>query len=225
MNEKEGVIKYKLTHKNISVNKNISITEINAWRTVFFKLGLIGQIEGRYEGYGFGNISQRISSANTNKINFIISGTQTGKIECLSENHYCMIKEASPEQNSIKSAGKTRPSSEALTHASVYQLNNAIQSVIHIHCPEIWQNSQELDMPCTSPAVEYGTPEMAQEVKRLFHSASLQNTAVFSMLGHEDGIISYSDSMEKSACLLIKLYSKAISIGQNKQSNYNIGTL
>lgn len=208
--ENEGVIKYKLSHQNIPINKNISIAEINAWRTIFYKLELIGQVAERYDGYGFGNISQRISSNKPEKVNFIISGTQTGGIECLSKIHYCIIEEASTKQNSIQSAGETKPSSEALTHASVYQLDNTIQSIIHIHCPEIWHKSQQIGLPCTSSNVAYGTPEMAEEVKRLFQSESLSNTAVFSMLGHEDGIISFSDSMEKAACSLITLYSKAI---------------
>ncbi len=213
--EKEGVIKYRLKHQNIPLDSKISIKEINAWRNIFVKLELIGQIKGRYDGYGFGNISQRINIANCGEINFCISGTQTGGIEHLSRKHYCIIHQASPEQNSIRSAGQTKPSSEALTHASVYQLNNNIQAVIHVHCPKIWHHYQELKLPYTAADIPYGTPEMAQEVNRLFNATSQQDSSVFCMLGHEDGIISYSDTIEKAACTLINLYAKAVAIEQN----------
>ena len=217
MKELEGVIKYNLSHKNITLNGNISISEINAWRTILFKLELIGQITERYDGYGFGNISQRIRSSTTKNIQFVISGTQTGNLESLSRDHYCTVLEAKPDKNSLKSSGKTKPSSEALTHATVYQQNNIIQSVIHIHCPEIWKNTDKLKLPFSRTEVKYGTPEMAEEVSRLFHTTPLKSTDALSMLGHEDGIIAFSDSMEKAANILINLYSRALTIEQNKE--------
>ena len=101
MKDNEGVIKYKLEHQYIPVNENISIAEINAWRSIFLKLGLIGQAKDRYDGYGFGNISQRITSTDHDKLNFIISGTQTGRIRTLSNEHYCLIREACPEKTGL----------------------------------------------------------------------------------------------------------------------------
>ena len=212
MTDQEGVIKYKLNHNNTPLDRHISLSEINAWRTILFKLKLIGQIEGKYGGYGFGNISQRIAQSTSKKRQFIISGTQTGSLESLSTHHYCIVLEALPNKNSIKSAGETKPSSEALTHASVYEQNTSIQSVIHIHCPEIWNHTDKLKLPYTSADIPYGTPEMAKEVKRLLRTSGTEPTGIFSMLGHEDGIVAYSDSMEKAACLIIRSFSKAIEL-------------
>ena len=219
MPEQEGVIKYQLSHQHIAVEEHISIVELNAWRTLFFKLQLIGQVAERYDGYGFGNISQRLSSASLTDTPFIISGTQTGDIAILSRHHYCVVLKADPVRNSVKSAGKTRPSSESLTHACIYQQNQKIQAVIHIHSPEIWINSHQLELPCTAANIRYGTPEMAGEVKKLFAATPFQNTGVFSLLGHQDGIIAFSDSIEKAALLLIKIFSKAIAIEQAKQQS------
>jgi len=216
MSDQEGVIKYQLSHQSRAIEDDISITSINAWRTLLFKLELIGQLEGRYGGYAFGNISQRLTAINCENVQFIISGTQTGNIASLSRHHYCLVLDANLQQNSLRSTGCCKPSSEALTHASVYQQDNAIQSVIHIHCPEIWRNSHELELPCTAADISYGTVAMAAEVKRLFDTAPLQNTDVFSMLGHEDGIVAFSDSMEKAALLLIQLLADAIAIKQRR---------
>lgn len=212
MNEQEGVIKYSLNHFNNPIADNINISEINAWRSIFFKLQLIGQIQGRYDGYGFGNISQRISSANTQHTQFIITGTQTGNIESLTKKYYCSILSANPESNTIKSAGETKPSSEALTHASIYQSDPEINSVIHVHCPEIWNNTAILDLPFTPPSTPYGTPEMAIEVKRLLQQPRVKNIAICSMLGHIDGVFSFSSSMEKAAWSILNTYSKALAL-------------
>lgn len=217
MKEQEGVIKYKIDHSYNAVEKHISISEINAWRSILFKLQLIGKIEERYDGYGFGNISQRISLDNAKTVQFIISGTQTGGIEPLCKHHYCKVLKAHPNKNSIKSVGETKPSSEALTHASVYSQNNSIRAVIHIHNPDIWNNTKKLNLPYTSADIPYGTPEMAIEVERLLQTEQQKQTNIFSMLGHKDGIIAFSDSMEKAAWLIIKTYSNAIALEQNKQ--------
>lgn len=214
MPETEGVIKYHLTHDYIPLAKHINIAELNAWRTVLHKLNLIGQIDDRYDGYGFGNISQRLTLGDSKKVQFVISGTQTGDKESLSKNYYCTILEAFPVKNQLKSAGEIKPSSESLTHASIYQQNTAIQSVVHIHNHEIWSNTKNLKLAYTSENIEYGTPEMANEVCRLFETEKFVHTGVFSMLGHVDGIIAFSDSIEQAAEIVIKLYVKALIIEQ-----------
>lgn len=207
--EQEGVIKYKLNHQNTPIEDTILLTEINAWRTVLFKLKLIGQIKERYDGYSFGNMSQRISAISSQ---FVITGTQTGHLDYLTKEHYCTVLKAIPEKNELKSSGETKPSSEALTHASIYQQNKSIQSVIHIHCPEIWDNTHKLQLPYTSKDILYGTPEMANEVKCLFQKPTTLKTQIFSLLGHKDGIISFSNSIENAAGLLLKYYSKALQL-------------
>ncbi len=215
MTETEGVIKYQLDHQDETLEKNISIAEINTWRTLLFKLKLIGKIAGRYEGYGFGNISQRINCSNHNAIQFIISGTQTGGLETLSRQHYSHVLMANPIKNFIHSAGETKPSSEALTHASIYQQNSRIQAVIHVHSPEIWNNTQQLKLAFTSADITYGTPEMAIEVERLLQTEKLKTDQIFSMLGHKDGVIAFSDSIEKAACIIIKYFAKAVQLEQS----------
>lgn len=217
MTETEGVIKYTLDHLNKQFDKNISIAEINSWRTLIYKLQLIGQVKERYEGYGFGNISQRINQYNSDTVQFIISGTQTGRIETLSRHHYCHVIRANPSQNKLRSLGETKPSSEALTHASVYQQDHAIQTVIHVHSPEIWHNTQQLKIAHTSAEIAYGTPEMADEVARLLQTDQLKAERIFSMLGHEDGVIAFADNIEIAATLLFKYYAKAIKVEQNKR--------
>lgn len=211
MSETEGVIKYQLHHTDAPLSNDLTVTELNAWRTVMFKLNLIGKNPLRYEGYGFGNISQRLTDA---QLQFIISGTQTGHLSVLNRHDYCLVSHTSPQENSLVSCGETKPSSEALTHASVYLQNPQIQAVIHVHCPEIWQHTHKLNLAHTAAAIPYGTPEMADAVTQLFKAEQWQQTAVFTMLGHEDGVVAFGNSLSQAACTLITQLSLALAIEQ-----------
>ena len=102
MKEQEGVIKYQLEHTQKPINEKFSFCEINAWRTIIFRLDLIGQDPERYENLGFGNISQRLDAKSSQ---FIITGSQTGHIEHLSPEHYCLVVKADPHKNRIESCG------------------------------------------------------------------------------------------------------------------------
>lgn len=212
MAETEGVIKYQLHHTEMILD-DLALAELNAWRTVMVKLQLIGQNPRRYEGYGFGNISQRLNTAD---LQFVISGTQTGHLSVLTQRDYCLVTQAVPQTNRIVSRGQTKPSSEALTHASVYLQNPQIQAVIHVHCPEIWQHTQELKLAHTAANVAYGTPEMAEAVTQLFSTQHWQRTAVFTMLGHEDGVVAFGLSLNQAACALLSQFSLALAIEQGQ---------
>ena len=211
MKEQEGVIKYHLEHTQKPVNEKLSLGEINAWRTIIFRLGLIGQDPGRYDNLGFGNISQRL---NPHSSQFIISGSQTGHIEQLSPDQYCLVVKAEPRKNRIKSCGLRKPSSESLTHASIYAQDCNIQAVIHVHSPELWNHTAALNLPYISADIPYGTVAMAIAVEQLFQSGKLQQASLFSMLGHEDGVVSFGRNMQGAACELIKHLALVIGIGQ-----------
>ncbi len=211
MKEQEGVIKYQLEHTQKPMNETFSFNEISAWRTVIFRLGLIGQDPDRYNNLGFGNISQRL---NLQSSQFIISGSQTGHIEQLSPEHYCLVVKADPKKNRIQSCGLHKPSSESLTHASIYAQDSAIQAVIHVHSPEIWNNTTAINLPHISADIPYGTVDMAIAVEQLFQSNHLQKNSLFTMLGHKDGVVAFGDNMQEAVWTLIKYLSLSISMEQ-----------
>lgn len=211
MKEQEGVTKYQLHHTQQAIPDLPPLTEINAWRTVMVRLDLIGQNPKRYDNIGFGNISQRLAPGTDQ---FIISGTQTGHIENLSVENYSLVVEARPHQNQLTSQGLSRPSSESLTHASVYAKNPAIQAIIHAHCPEIWRHTEALGLPHTGADVPYGTVEMAATVERLRQSGELEQCSLFTMLGHEDGVVAFGRTMQEAAWELLKYLALAIGIEQ-----------
>ncbi len=209
MQEQEGVIKFRLEHQNRPIDQTASLSVLNAWRSILFKLGLIGRDPERYGGLGYGNISLK---PDLNNNTFIISGTQTGHIEELSREHYCEVWNTDIERYFLQSKGLTKPSSEAITHACVYRQDASIRSVIHIHSPQIWQKTAELALPHTPADAAYGTPEMARAVAELFQSGRLYDKKIFSMLGHQDGIVAFGDSIGDPAWLLINTLSNALRI-------------
>jgi ribulose-5-phosphate 4-epimerase/fuculose-1-phosphate aldolase len=207
MPNQEGVIKYQVTHiqKPLPLTSG-DLTQINVWRTIAYQLGIIGQDPTRYQGLGFGNISQVITSPT---IQFIISGTQTGWEETLAPEQYCGIVTAHIQKNTMTALGLCKPSSEAMTHAMIYAVKPTIKAIIHAHSPEIWHATQALKLPCTAANIPYGTPEMALAVEQLFITGQLGDSGTFAMLGHQDGIVSFGSTLEKAGLDLIKYLAAA----------------
>ncbi len=211
LKETEGVIKYKLDYSNRPLTDEVlnhcisRISMVNAWRRILKQLGLIGQEPSRYGGLGFGNMSIRLQP---NSHAFLITGTQTGILEQLQQQHFSLVTSANTAHNNIIATGETQPSSEALTHASLYSAAS-VEAVIHIHYPPIWRLSRQLKLPIIEKNITYGTPEMANAVARLMQSQPKNQPVVFSMLGHEDGIIAYGTTVDAVALSLMKVLALA----------------
>ncbi|NJL58390.1 MAG: hypothetical protein HC887_00810 [Desulfobacteraceae bacterium] len=99
-----------------------------------------------------------------------------------------------------------------MTHGTIYALNDAVNGVIHAHCPEIWQHAKTLQIPITSEQAEYGTPEMASEIGRLFSETGVAEKGIFAMGGHEDGIVAFGKNLERAGLLLVRYLALALQI-------------
>lgn len=212
MPQQEGVIKFQLDYSDGPAVRTDEIAEINAWRQILFRLRLIGREPGRYGGYAFGNVSLRIPSAGR-RCSFLISGTQTGGLEELGAEHYASVLDCDIAANSITATGPIRPSSEALTHAAVYERGETIRAVLHAHSPEIWHCASAIGLPMTSSQAAYGTPEMAEEVERLFAQTDVLGQKIFAMGGHEDGVVSFGEKPEEAGMVLVRSLTQALEKG------------
>ena len=102
----EGYVKYQCNWiKSEPMDLN-EIAALNKWRNKLYELGLIGEYEN---GIGFGNISIRCSQPEQ----FVVSGTQTGNLPVLNENHYTRVTNFDLEQNSLTCYGPIKASSES----------------------------------------------------------------------------------------------------------------
>jgi ribulose-5-phosphate 4-epimerase/fuculose-1-phosphate aldolase len=213
--QEEGVIKFDLQFTPAGPVSPNSLQELNRWRSILWTHKLIGQDPNRYEGYGFGNVSQRIApfNAECGKRAFVISGTQTGKLEELDNNHYAIVSAWDTAHNQVTASGPVKPSSESLTHAMIYDLDNELRAVLHVHSPDIWKAAASRNIPLTDTLVEYGTPAMTQEVRRLFNETSVRQSGIFAMGGHEDGVVSFGPDVEQAGQILLRALDDAAKAG------------
>lgn len=202
--EREGVIKFDLACQPGPPPAAALLRELDAWRTIFRRLGLLGQDPSRYEGLGFGNLSRRAEAATA----FIISGTQTGGRERLAPADYVTVTACDPLRNRVAASGAIPPSSEALSHGVLYQANPRIAWVMHLHSPEIFAAGDRLGLPVTDPAAPYGSPAMAAEIRRLAPLSGWPGLLV--MGGHADGILAFGATADETGALVVRTLAAAL---------------
>lgn len=207
MQNHEGVIKFRLDFREEECVTTAMTGELNGWRHVLHRLGLIGEDPGRYLGLAFGNISCRCS---TPAGSFLISGTQTGKAPFLTSSDYALVTDCDPSSNAISARGLTRPSSEAMTHGQLYLLDETIGGVVHAHSPEIWTRAEDLRLPLTPRDAAYGTMEMAQAVEQLVLAGVVREQRLFVMGGHEDGVVSFGRDLAEACGVMIVAFARAV---------------
>ncbi len=206
----EGIIKYRLQFVLDASPCWEGYPILESWRQVLFQLRLIGLDPSRYAGMAYGNVSQRLADGK-----FVISATQTGGIKRLGLEHYCLVESADPVSNQVIARGCHPPSSEALTHAAVYQASSQAMAVVHGHCPEIWRLRERLGLKATRPAA-YGTPAMAKAVMEQVRNRPAQGIIV--MRGHLDGVLAYAKSPRQAALLMVETLARAWSFLVEKSS-------
>jgi ribulose-5-phosphate 4-epimerase/fuculose-1-phosphate aldolase len=210
----EGVIKFAAEHdfRELNTDRYGEVAaSLVAWRGILMQTGLVGQDPSRYGGAGYGNVSARVGapSASQKERSFLVSGTQTGGMECVSLDDFALVRHYDYQSNQVQSQGLIQPSSEAMTHGAIYDLGSQIRFVFHGHCPIIWSQAESLKLPTTDPSIPYGTPEMAKEVQRLYRSSTLSERKVLAMGGHEDGVVVFGKTPEEAGTLFMATLAKA----------------
>lgn len=201
----DGIIKYDPS--GFSHTSPIPIDEysdLDYWRNRLYLLGLIGIYQENQ--IGFGNVSLRKNYRHlhdTNHSQFIITGTQTASIKQLTGEHYTRILDFDIETFNLRVAGPIMASSEAITHAALYDLDDEINTVFHIHCPRMWEKMISENFISTPKDILYGTKEMAEEMKKIVKT---HGPEIFVMEGHRDGITAYGPDLESTGQLIIQTH-------------------
>ena len=191
----DGVIKYSIEHQRAEAPHFSGYDQLEALRTRLFTLGLIGE----KDGIGYGNLSMR----HENSKSFFITATQTGKKAMLSREYYTYISDYNFSTFKVISQGTHKPSSEALSHAMIYAIDESITTVIHIHSLTLWKFMKEKNYLATT--AEYGTAEMVNEISGLYTNLDPMMNNVFVMKGHEEGIITFGKSTEEAELILYNI--------------------
>jgi len=170
------------------------LAELNACRRKLLRVGLIGVDAS---GIGFGNLSIRDGTT------FYVTGSATGGLPELSLRECARVVKYDFKKNWLRYEGAAIPSSESLTHAAVYESDTKAGAIIHCHDSKLWAALLN-QVPSSSPAVEYGTAEMAREVMRLFEVTDVQSRKIFIMAGHEGGIVTFGNDLEEALAVLMR---------------------
>lgn len=194
----EGYIKYESHWTPGHATHVLAARELERWRRPLYKAQLIGEYKDL--GIGYGNISVRRGYGGL----FLISGTQTGQLSTTDERHYSLVTDCDIRANIVRCSGPIQASSEAMTHAAIYALGDAIGAVVHAHSAKLWQRFLG-KLPTTDPEVAYGTPDMARELDRLYRMGGLRDAGVAVLAGHAEGLISFGTTLEEAATRMLDL--------------------
>lgn len=190
----EGVIKFKCNWTKSEAIESPLIDELIHWRQVLYQRGLVG-VDSK--GIGYGNLSCR-----TTGNEFIITGSGTGKFIEIGKQHFALVTAFNTHRNTVDSIGPVIASSESLTHAVLYLCDPKIGAVIHVHNLNMWRSLLRR-VPKAGKQAEYGTPEMAKEVIRLYSQTDLKSKGILVMAGHEEGIVSFGPDIASAAKILL----------------------
>ncbi len=194
----EGSVKFNCERMDEDiVIRAKTFDELSKWRQTMFESGLIGVYSN---GIGYGNLSVRAAAGG-----FYISGTATGGLQALNQNHYALVNSWSFNLNSLTCSGRINASAESLSHAAIYESRPEVGAVIHIHHKGMWEKYIH-SLRTTSTGLLYGTPEMAIEIQNIVLSQNPEQDAILVMGGHEDGIIAWGKTADDAGACILKYY-------------------
>ncbi len=188
----EGYIKFEAIWQQSPPFLSPKINKLNEYRQRLYEMNLIGAYDN---GIGFGNISCLAQKGENSS--FFITGSATGNIETLDNNHYSRVKTFNIDQNTLTCDGPVIASSESMSHGVIYQHCPEVKAVIHIHHLELWKKLMH-QIPTTAKDASYGSPEMAYSIIDLLKNTNLRQAKAFVMQDHEEGIFTFGVSLEEA---------------------------
>ena len=187
-----------------------ALAKLNACRRKLLEQRLIG-VDAN--GIGFGNLSIRDGVSR----NFYITGSATGGLPELTPTDCVRVVAYDFPRNWLRYEGAAIPSSESLTHATIYESDPSTSAVIHCHDAVLWRALLGR-VPTTSKAVAYGTPEMAYEIMRLFEGTDARSRKILVMAGHEGGIVAFGQNFEEAYDIVMRATKGIISLHEDRFS-------
>lgn len=206
-------ISYRLKYEHNTHLPEQNLIPLIAWRETLYRMQLIGKSAHKYDGMGYGTISQRANSVLLENFPtaFFVTGALSGQFKKITPQHFSFVRALDVQKNIVEAEGPCKPTSEAITHAALYQLDPTIEYVVHFHSPELWHKAGILGIVETDESIEYGTPALATAITELYNSGQLTECPMVSVRGHQDGLIAFGSNLDEVASLIIQKVTHAFS--------------
>jgi L-ribulose-5-phosphate 4-epimerase len=185
--DNEGIIKFECFHSSFELDKTKELKELIVYRNLAYKKKYLGVSS---KGIAYGNISLRSGN------NFLISGSDTGRISHADARHFSMVEKWNIDKNRLWCKGPVKSSSESLTHAVIYENMPQVKAVLHLHSDQLWRKNYD-KIAFTHKNIEYGTTEMAYAVIELLKKNNFTHGGVFLMRGHREGLVAFGKNMKE----------------------------
>jgi len=187
-------VKFTTIFAGSEIPHHSKLVELKKWCRIFHAINLAPP----YSGGSYGNLSFRIERGN---INFIITGTQIGMKDDLSDDKFVEITDCDLSKKSVTVKGTREPSSETMLHFSVYRKFPNVNAVFHGHSPELIAESMKLDIPTTKEKQEYGTVALVKSVIKI-----IEHNNIIIMKDH--GFIAVGKNMKETGNLVLECLEK-----------------
>ncbi len=197
----EGIIKFKYQLVRTKEIAEENYIDLEKWRVILFKMNFIGEYP--VEKLGYGNLSKR---SNPKENSFIITGSQTGCFPNLDGTQYTHVTKCDLKKMLIEAKGPIIPSSESTTHYAIYESCPHVQAVFHIHHHEFWKYLLNNNFDQIPANINYGSQEMAMATAKCI---AQKKQGLFAMAGHEDGIVSYGETVEEAGKILLDVFKQS----------------
>jgi ribulose-5-phosphate 4-epimerase/fuculose-1-phosphate aldolase len=157
------------------------ITLLANWGKRFYSSGLIKGIEG--------NLSFRT------RLGFIVSGTSIA-LDALTPDTVVEVTGVvyGLNKTSVYVKGQVIPSREVILHSQIYEYQNGINAIFHVHDPSIMNKVEKLGIPVTASEQEAGSQALAQEAVNLLKINI--NVKYFVLKNH--GVIALGATMDEA---------------------------
>lgn len=190
----EGV-KFKIIFLSDVAPSDKRIEELKYWCKQFHELNLAPP----YEGGSAGNLSFRLYE---NKNEFIITGTQIGLKDKLSNDKFVTVRKCDIENHRVFVEGIKEPSSECFLHSAIYNNRSDINAIFHGHSEDILKNVKQLGIVQTKKEDRYGTLDLVDSAL-----AILEDLDFFIIKNH--GFVSLAMSIDEAGKRVMDVLKKS----------------
>ncbi len=186
----------QLTFSAVSLSRNpvndLRIEQMALWGHRFHELGMVRESEGN------------LSFSST--LGFVISGTGISLATLAADT----VTEVTGvvfglDRTSVYYKGLATPSSESLMHNAIYEEDESINAIFHVHDNAVMKNAARLGIVTTATEQPSGTLDLANEVVKLLR----QNRGLRYFILKNHGVVAIGTSINEAGTLAEEMHLKA----------------